>query len=76
MGEIILDNYKKYYLKGYSGDLTNFCLYKTCCGQPWIIEKKKNEKTPFCLKILEKSRDIQGKRRELVILKDLGNKIL
>jgi hypothetical protein len=37
-------------------------------------EEEKNEKTPFCLKILEKSRDIQGKRRELVILKDLGKK--
>jgi len=44
MGEIIPDNYKKYYLKGYSGDLTNFCLYKTCCGQPWRIEKKKKWK--------------------------------
>jgi len=30
-------------------------------------------KTPFCLKILEKNME---KRRELVILKDLGNKIL
>ena len=44
MGEIIPDNYKKYYLKGYSGDLTNFCLYKTCCGQPWRIDKKKKMK--------------------------------
>jgi hypothetical protein len=30
-------------------------------------------KTLFCLKILEKNKE---KRRELVILKDLGNKVL
>jgi hypothetical protein len=35
----------------------------------------REEKTPFCLKNLQKSRKIQGKRTELVILKDLGNKI-
>jgi hypothetical protein len=41
--EIIPDNYKNYYLKGYSGNLTNCCLYKACCGRSWRIEKEERE---------------------------------
>jgi len=28
------DNYKNYYLKGHSGNLSNCCLYKACYGRP------------------------------------------
>jgi len=47
-------------------------------GLLWLAMENregKEGKTSFCLKTLEKSREIQGKRRELVILKDLSNKI-